>query len=42
MTTKILFVDDESDLEDLVRQKFRRQVNSGALSIVFARDLFAS
>ena len=38
MTTKILFVDDESDLEDLVRQKFRRQVNSGALSIVFARD----
>jgi adenylate cyclase len=38
MTAKILVVDDEVDLEDLVRQKFRRQIEDGALSFGFARD----
>ena len=33
MTSKILVVDDEPDLEDLVTQKFRRQIRDG--SIVF-------
>ena len=38
MTTKILFVDDEADLEPLLRQKFRRQIGNGGLSILFAHD----
>ncbi len=38
MTDKILFVDDEPDLEDLVRQKFRRQIGDGAFAFLFARD----
>jgi len=38
MTTHVLFVDDESDLEDLVRQKFRRQIRDGTLNFLFARD----
>jgi adenylate cyclase len=38
MTARILVVDDEPDLEGLVRQKFRRQVRDGAVSFVFARD----
>ena len=38
MTAKILVVDDEPDLEDLVRQKFRRQIEDGSLSFGFARD----
>ncbi len=32
----ILMVDDEADLENLVRQKFRRQIASGELEFVFA------
>lgn len=32
----ILIVDDESDLEMLVRQKFRRQIASGAMRLTFA------
>lgn len=35
---KILVVDDEPDLEVLVRQRFRRQVNDGAYLFRFARD----
>ena len=35
---KILFVDDEPDLVPLIRQKFRSQVRSGELVLVFASD----
>ena len=35
---KILVVDDEPDLEVLVRQKFRRQVREGRFDLVFARN----
>ena len=35
---KILFVDDEPDLVPLIRQKFRSQVRSGELALVFASD----
>ncbi len=38
MTAKILVVDDEPDLEDLVRQKFRRQIREGLIAFGFARD----
>jgi class 3 adenylate cyclase len=38
MTATILVVDDESDLEALVLQKFRRQVREGLVSFMFARD----
>jgi len=38
MTDTILVVDDEPDLEDLVRQKFRRQIRDGTFAFVFARD----
>lgn len=38
MTARILFVDDEPDLEALVLQKFRRHIRDGAVSFVFARD----
>jgi adenylate cyclase len=38
VNAKVLFVDDEADLEPLVVQKFRRQIRDGALSFVFARD----
>ena len=38
MTDTILVVDDEPDLEDLVRQKFRRQIRDGAFAFHFARD----
>jgi class 3 adenylate cyclase len=38
MTAKILVVDDEPDLEDLVTQKFRRQIRDGSLAFGFARD----
>lgn len=38
MTTVILVVDDEPDLEALVLQKFRRQIREGTVSFVFARD----
>ncbi len=38
MAYKILIVDDEPDLEDLVRQKFRRQVREGRFELDFARD----
>jgi adenylate cyclase len=38
MPAKILVVDDEPDLELLVRQKFRRQIGDNAYSFLFARD----
>jgi adenylate cyclase len=38
MTDTILVVDDEPDLEDLVRQKFRREIRDGAFAFLFARD----
>jgi sigma-B regulation protein RsbU (phosphoserine phosphatase) len=38
MPVKILVVDDEPDLELLVRQKFRRHIREGQFSFVFARN----
>jgi adenylate cyclase len=38
MTSRILFVDDELDLEALVLQKFRRQIRDGTVSFLFAHD----
>ncbi len=38
MAPRILVVDDEPDLEILVTQKFRRQIKSGELGFLFARD----
>ena len=38
MTTRILVVDDEPDLEALIQQKFRRQVRDGAMTFLFAHD----
>src|SRR6202034_4095269 len=38
MTTRILVVDDEPDLETLIQQKFRRQIRDGTISFLFARD----
>ena len=38
MTSRILVVDDEPDLEALVLQKFRRQIREDAVAFLFARD----
>ena len=38
MAARILVVDDEPDLETLVRQKFRRQIRSGEFEFLFAED----
>jgi adenylate cyclase len=38
MSTRILFVDDEPDLEPLILQQFRRQIRDGSVSFLFARD----
>jgi adenylate cyclase len=38
MTAQILVVDDEPDLEDLIRQKFRHQIRDGSVNFLFARD----
>jgi adenylate cyclase len=38
MSSRILFVDDEPDLEALILQKFRRQIRDGSVSFLFARD----
>src|SRR5258706_7516926 len=38
MTTRILVVDDEADLEILVTQKFRKQIRDGEFSFLFAHD----
>ncbi len=36
MTDRILFVDDEPDLELLIRQKYRREIRKGKLDLDFA------
>ena len=38
MAYKILIVDDEPDLELLIRQKFRRHVREGRFELSFARN----
>ena len=38
MKTKILVVDDEADLELLVKQKFRRKIREGEYEFVFAAN----
>jgi CheY-like chemotaxis protein len=38
MTSTILVVDDEPDLETLVQQKFRRRIRDGQVRFLFARD----
>lgn len=38
MSARILVVDDEPDLETLVRQKFRHKIRDGSFAFVFARD----
>jgi sigma-B regulation protein RsbU (phosphoserine phosphatase) len=38
MRTKLLVVDDEPDLELLIRQKFRHQIRDGEFEFVFARS----
>jgi PAS domain S-box-containing protein len=38
MPAKILVVDDEPDLESLIRQKFRRKIRQNELQFVFAHD----
>lgn len=38
MKAKILVVDDESDLELLIKQKFRRQIREGKYEFVFAQN----
>jgi adenylate cyclase len=38
MTARILVVDDEPDLEELIRQKFRHQIRDGTVAFLFARD----
>jgi adenylate cyclase len=38
MTARILVVDDEPDLEELIKQKFRHQVRDGTIAFGFARD----
>lgn len=38
MTNKILVVDDEPDLEELMRQRFRRRIRAGELELHFARN----
>lgn len=37
-TVKVLVVDDEEDLELLIRQKFRRRIRSGELEFLFAHN----
>ena len=37
MTAKILVVDDEPDVEDLVKQKFRRQIKDGSIAMAESR-----
>src|SRR5262245_63462244 len=38
MTTRILVVDDEPDLEALVLQKFRHQIRDRSVSLICAHD----
>jgi phosphoserine phosphatase RsbU/P len=38
MTIKILAVDDELDMEELIRQKFRRKIRNGEYEFIFAHN----
>lgn len=38
MTSRIMVVDDEPDLETLIRQKFRRHIRRGDMEFVFAHN----
>ncbi len=38
MTFKVLIVDDEPDLEVLIRQRFRKRIRDGEFEFVFAHD----
>ena len=38
MTAKILVVDDEPDVELLIRLRYRKQIGSGEYAFVFARN----
>ena len=38
MTTKILVVDDETDLQSLIKQKFRREIREQKYEFEFAFD----
>lgn len=38
MTSKIMIVDDEPDLEQLIRQKFRRQIREKTYQFIFATN----
>ena len=38
MTTRILVVDDEPDVEALILQRFRHKIRDEAVSFLFARD----
>src|SRR5215470_1835174 len=38
MTFKVLIVDDEPDLEVLIRQRFRKRIKDGEFEFVFAHD----
>src|SRR5437870_10061931 len=38
MSPRILVVDDEPDLEALILQKYRHQIQDGTLSFLFARE----
>ena len=38
MTTRILVVDDEPDVEEMMRQRLRRRIRSGDLELIFASD----
>jgi len=38
MSARILVVDDEPDVEELIVQRFRRQIRDGSKSFAFARD----
>jgi adenylate cyclase len=38
MTTRILVVDDEPDVEALILQRFRQKIKDGAIDFLFARD----
>ncbi|MBU1820618.1 MAG: response regulator, partial [Bacteroidetes bacterium] len=38
MTTTILVVDDETDLQSLIKQKFRREIRDQKYDFVFAFD----
>jgi adenylate cyclase len=38
MKSKIMIVDDENDFEQLIRQKFRRQIREQEYEFVFAQN----